>query len=278
MVYRQNFYSVPWRLIGQSVAVRTTETEIVIHDKAFVEAARHRLLPRTAMGQRSPCKDHEPPRRRATGGRNCSTQRFAEFGGDGHAVLEGLLASQPVRQEPGRTRPVAGGGLPARTSRGAGAGRALRRVQPASHRAHPRGAGRPKRRWTRWPTTIRATWTGSSTASRHRRDRPPTIKPCWARGSHDGDTTNARDPTATRPDETEPPRRRQRELAMTTSPRAFGTLGVAMIPRRSTRRSRRRKRIVEPPGVPAPAARRPGRGQAPAGTGTTTPRGEVPRD
>ncbi|MFL6114896.1 MAG: IS21 family transposase, partial [Catenulispora sp.] len=62
VVYRQNFYSVPWRLIGQSVAVRVTEAEIVIHDKAFVETARHRLFPRSAAGQRSHCKDHAPPR------------------------------------------------------------------------------------------------------------------------------------------------------------------------------------------------------------------------
>ena len=62
VVYRQNFYATPWRLIGQSVAVRVTEDELVIHDRAFVEAARHRLFPRTAAGQRSRCKDHEPPR------------------------------------------------------------------------------------------------------------------------------------------------------------------------------------------------------------------------
>ena len=52
----------------------------------------------------------------------------------------------------------------------------LRRSRASSRR----GAG-PRRRWTRWPTTIGPTWTGSSTESRHRRDPPPTIKPCWAR-------------------------------------------------------------------------------------------------
>ena len=92
VVYRQNFYSVPWRLIGQSVAVRTTETEVVIHDKAFVEAARHRLFPRAAAGQRSPCKDHEPPRD-AQQRSELLIQRFAEFGAAGTRFLEGLLAS-----------------------------------------------------------------------------------------------------------------------------------------------------------------------------------------
>ena len=39
VVYQRNFYSVPWRLIGQSVAVRTTENELVIHDGTFVVVA-----------------------------------------------------------------------------------------------------------------------------------------------------------------------------------------------------------------------------------------------
>jgi transposase len=91
VVYRQDFYATPWRLIGQSVAVRVTEDELVIHDQAFVEAVRHRLLPRTATGQRSLCKDHEPPRdphRRS----EQLTERFAEFGAAGTQFLEGLLA------------------------------------------------------------------------------------------------------------------------------------------------------------------------------------------
>jgi transposase len=91
VVYRQNFYSTPWRLIGQSVAVRVTEDELVIHDQAFVEAARHRLLPRTAAGQRSRCKDHEPPRDAQRRSEQLA-QRFAEFGATGTRFLEGLLA------------------------------------------------------------------------------------------------------------------------------------------------------------------------------------------
>ena len=92
VVYRQNFYSVPWRLIGQSVAARTTETEIVIHDKAFVEAARHRLFPRAVAGQRSHCRDHEPPRDAQRRSEQL-IQRFAEFGVAGTRFLEGLLSS-----------------------------------------------------------------------------------------------------------------------------------------------------------------------------------------
>jgi transposase len=91
VVYRQNFYSAPWRLIGQPVTVRTTETELVIHDRAFVEAARHRLLPRTVAGTRCRCLDHEPPRD-AQRRRKQLKQRFAEWGPVGTTFLEGLLA------------------------------------------------------------------------------------------------------------------------------------------------------------------------------------------
>ena len=92
VVYRQNFYATPWRLIGQSVAVRVTEDELVIHDKAFVEATRHRLFPRTAAGQRSPCKDHEPPRDAQRRSEQLAA-RFAAFGATGTRFLEGLLAA-----------------------------------------------------------------------------------------------------------------------------------------------------------------------------------------
>ena len=91
VVYRQNFYATPWRLIGQNVAVRVTEDELTIYDRAFVEAARHRLLPRTVAGQRSQCKDHEPPRDAQQRSEQLA-KRFAEFGAAGTRFLEGLLA------------------------------------------------------------------------------------------------------------------------------------------------------------------------------------------
>jgi transposase len=91
VVYRNNFYATPWRLIGQPVAVRTTEDELVIHDRAFVEAARHRLFPQTMAGQRSLCKDHEPPRD-SQHRLEQLTARFAAFGPSGSRFLEGLLA------------------------------------------------------------------------------------------------------------------------------------------------------------------------------------------
>jgi transposase len=91
VVYRNNFYATPWRLIGQPVAVRTTEDELVIHDRAFVVAVRHRLFPRTVTGQRSYSKDHEPPRDSQRRSQQLA-ERFAEFGPLGSRFLEGLLA------------------------------------------------------------------------------------------------------------------------------------------------------------------------------------------
>ncbi len=91
VVYRQNFYSVPWRLIGQSVAVRVTEAEVVIHDQAFVAAARHRLFPRAAAGQRSHCHDHDPTRDAQRRSEQLA-EHFAAFGATGTRFLEGLLA------------------------------------------------------------------------------------------------------------------------------------------------------------------------------------------
>jgi transposase len=91
VVYRQNFYAVPWRLLGQTVAVRVSEDELTIYDSAFVTAACHRLFPRSVVGQRSHCPDHEPPRDSQQRLEQL-TARYAEFGPAGSRFLEGLLA------------------------------------------------------------------------------------------------------------------------------------------------------------------------------------------
>jgi hypothetical protein len=62
VVYRQNFSSAPWRLIGQVLAVRVSENELTIYDRSFIAMGVHRLFPRGTTGQRSHLKEHEPPR------------------------------------------------------------------------------------------------------------------------------------------------------------------------------------------------------------------------
>jgi len=92
VVYRQNFYSAPWRLIGQVVAVRVSEDRLTIYDRSFSAAAEHPLWPRDVAGQRRRGADHEPPRdpqRRL----ERLGERFAEFGAAGTRFLEGLLAA-----------------------------------------------------------------------------------------------------------------------------------------------------------------------------------------
>jgi transposase len=92
VVYRQNFYSAPWRLIGQVVAVRVTEDRLTIYDRSFAAAAEHPLWPRGVAGQRRRGPDHEVPRdpqRRL----EQLGERFAEFGEVGTRFLEGLLAA-----------------------------------------------------------------------------------------------------------------------------------------------------------------------------------------
>ncbi len=90
VVYRQNFYATPWRLIGQTVAVRVTENALTIYDRSFVAVVQHQLFPRSVTGARRSCQDHEPPRDSELRRRQLA-ERFAEFGAVGTQFLEGLL-------------------------------------------------------------------------------------------------------------------------------------------------------------------------------------------
>ena len=190
VVYRQNFYSTPWRLIGQSVAVRVTEDELVIHDRAFVEAARHRLFPRTAAGQRSHCKDHEPPRdaqRRA----EQLAERFAEFGAAGTRFLEGLLAGNRFGKNQAERVLSLAAAYP-RADVLAALERAVRygAFSLAGGATHPRGAGpaqgaagRAGRRPSDLPGP--APGRGADAAATHLRLSSPA-----GRGPHDAEPTN----------------------------------------------------------------------------------------
>jgi transposase len=92
VVYRQNFYSVPWRLIGQTLAVRIGEKALTIYDRSFVPVATHPLFPRGATAQRSHLKEHDVPRDAQQRSEQLAG-RFAEFGPVGARFLEGLLAT-----------------------------------------------------------------------------------------------------------------------------------------------------------------------------------------
>jgi hypothetical protein len=93
VAYRQNFYSVPWRYLGQVLPLRITEEELLVYGSDLEVLARHRLLPRSVTGQRSELPQHRPQedsRQREAHLR----ARFAELGPAASSFLEGLLKAQ----------------------------------------------------------------------------------------------------------------------------------------------------------------------------------------
>lgn len=88
--YRQNFYSVPWRHLGQVLPLRITAEELIVYGPDLEVLARHGLLSRSVAGQRSELAEHRP--------QEDSKQReahlratFAELGSAAGRFLEGLL-------------------------------------------------------------------------------------------------------------------------------------------------------------------------------------------
>jgi hypothetical protein len=93
IAYRQNLYSAPWRTIGQLLAVRVTEDEVILYGPQLQEVARHRLLSRSITGQRSERVEDRPavdPQQRQA----VLRERFAELGPAAVRFLEGLLQTQ----------------------------------------------------------------------------------------------------------------------------------------------------------------------------------------
>jgi transposase len=93
VVWQANLYSVPWRLIGQLLAVRITADELIVYGSDLAEVARHRLLPAHTQGQRCIQPEHQPQPndrlRRAT-----LEERFAELGTEGPRFLAGLVQTR----------------------------------------------------------------------------------------------------------------------------------------------------------------------------------------
>ncbi|MGH9809294.1 MAG: Mu transposase domain-containing protein, partial [Terriglobia bacterium] len=78
VAYRQNHYSVPWRLIGKTLPLRVTEQEVVIYGPEIHEVARHLRFPSTVVGQCREDAAHRPgeDRRRKE---SLIKERFAEL-------------------------------------------------------------------------------------------------------------------------------------------------------------------------------------------------------
>jgi transposase len=93
VAYRQNFYSVPWKYLGQTLPVRITENEVIIYTPRVEEIARHRLIPRHLSGQRCEDKTHRP-RDDSAEQRTLLRERFDELGPMARRLLDGLLRDQ----------------------------------------------------------------------------------------------------------------------------------------------------------------------------------------
>jgi transposase len=91
--YQQNFYSVPWRFIGQALPLRITADEVIVYSPTVAEIARHRLFPRGLMQQRSVDKAHRP-RDDAQEQQTLLRERFSELGPSARRFLDGLLRDQ----------------------------------------------------------------------------------------------------------------------------------------------------------------------------------------
>jgi len=93
VAYRQNLYSVPWRHIGEALAVRITESELIIYGPDLTVIACHRLLPRTTTAARSEQPEHRP-REDQRQKEAWLQERFTELGPVAKRFLEGLFLAQ----------------------------------------------------------------------------------------------------------------------------------------------------------------------------------------
>ncbi|MGA2253531.1 MAG: IS21 family transposase [Thermoguttaceae bacterium] len=98
VAYRQNFYSVPWRYLGQVLPLRITEEELIVYGQDLEVLARHRVLPRTTAGQRSELPEHRPQEDSKQREAHLR-ERFAELGAAASRFLEGLLKAHRMGKD-----------------------------------------------------------------------------------------------------------------------------------------------------------------------------------
>lgn len=92
ITYAGNHYSVPWRLVGEVLPVRITETELFVYDHHIQQQARHLLLT-GPTGRKQTDPEHRPPKNHGQQLQQLR-ERFAELGTIASRFLEGLLKKQ----------------------------------------------------------------------------------------------------------------------------------------------------------------------------------------
>lgn len=93
VLYRQNFYSVPWQQIGELLPVRITEKELIVYGPDVREIARHELHPSGTTGEKHSLPEHSPGRDHHHK-YELLKERFAEFGPDGMLFFEELVRTR----------------------------------------------------------------------------------------------------------------------------------------------------------------------------------------
>jgi hypothetical protein len=93
VMYRQNFYSVPWQRIGELLPVRVTDKEWIVYGPDVREIARHPLYPsgitreKHSLPEHAPGRDHHQKYERLK-------ERFGQLGPDGVLFLEELVRTR----------------------------------------------------------------------------------------------------------------------------------------------------------------------------------------
>jgi hypothetical protein len=93
LLYRQNFYSVPWQRIGELLPVRVTDKELIVYGPDVREIARHSLFPSGITREKHSLPEHSPGRDHH---QKCELlkQRFAEFGPEGVRFFDELVRTR----------------------------------------------------------------------------------------------------------------------------------------------------------------------------------------
>lgn len=93
VLYRQNFYSVPWQRIGELLPVRITEDELIVYGPNVREIARHPLYLSSTTGEKHTLPEHSPGRDHHHK-YELLKERFAEFGPDGILFFDQLIRTR----------------------------------------------------------------------------------------------------------------------------------------------------------------------------------------
>ncbi len=100
IAYRQNFYSVPWTMIGELVPVRITERELIVYGRDLRERARHPLFDRATTGRLRHLREHDPAPR--VDPLVALRERYAELGEAATRFLEGLVQTRRYARKEAR--------------------------------------------------------------------------------------------------------------------------------------------------------------------------------